>query len=79
MIYPVDSAIRRLNNQGQISNYQQILCHAFSSWITKEFIFPVWSAVMECLTWNIKKSARRNLFKKQINETIINIIKQKNL
>ena len=33
-----------------ISNYQQILCHVFSSWTTKEFIFPIWSAVMECFT-----------------------------
>ena len=29
---------------------KQILCHIFSSWTTKELIFPIWSAVMECFT-----------------------------
>ena len=35
----------------------------------------LWNALHE----NIKKSASRNLFKKQIHETLINIFKQENL
>ena len=53
------------------------LCHVLSPWTNKEFDLACGYGML----WpeNIKKSASRNLFKRQIHETLINIFKQENL
>ena len=58
----------------------KFLCHVSSRFEQlknsfSRFGVQLWNALPE----NIKKSASRNLFKKQIHETLINIFKQKNL
>ena len=66
--------------QHQISNYTDKF-YVMSSHLEQlnnsfsRFGVRLWNALPE----NIKKSARRNVFKKKIHETLINIFKQENL